>query len=124
MATNPQFPPASIAWITEAWAPGIYTWFWDALIRGVGPVWGPGDEVSSYWRDPGHNFSVGGSQDSQHLVALGIDLTFTRVDSKQAALRGATAQGLVAVDEGTHLHLQAFPRGIIRSGGLLDRIGF
>jgi len=124
VATNPQFPPASIAWITEAWAPGVYTWFWDALIRGVGPVWEEGDFVSSYWRDPGWNASVGGHRDSQHLVALGIDLTFKRVSTKEAALRGATAQGLVAVDEGTHAHIQAFPPGIIRSGGLLDRIGF
>jgi uncharacterized protein YcbK (DUF882 family) len=73
--------------------------------------------ATSWYRDPAHNRSVGSvSADSQHLLGLAIDVAGRRAELLDFA-RAARSVGLVAVDEGGHVHVQLFPAGWIRSHG-------
>lgn len=117
---RPLIPPYSIASTVERWSPGVYVRFWTGLVEALRyePV-----RVSSYWRDPARNRAVGGSPDSQHLLGLGVDLVFP---SPEQARRGASAvrsRGLIAVHEGDHVHVQAWPAGVARASGLLRALG-
>ena len=116
---GPVSPPTSIVYTVERWAPGIYREFWDAIVQGVSaPVF-----ITSYWRDPGTNRLVGGHPDSQHLVGLGLDLQYADRSAALADVSRFASLGLVAVDEGTHVHIQAWPAGVARSSGLLRAVG-
>lgn len=76
--------------------------------------------VTSWYRDPTHNAAVGGHPQSQHLLGLAIDLVAGPGDGPAVA-QAARAVGLIAVEEGDHIHLQARPAGT--SGALLAAIG-
>lgn len=76
----------------------------------------PGCELTSWYRSPSHNRSVGGAADSQHLLGLGVDFAGDKWARAELELR-ARAHGLTPVLEGDHLHLQAFPPGFLRSQG-------
>ncbi len=115
----PVAPPFSIVNTVEAWAPGVYRAFWEILIDSVRePV-----QVTSYWRDPAENRRVGGAPDSQHQLGLGIDLVFAERAAASRALSRLVGGGLVAVDEGTHVHVQAWPAGLARDVGLMRALG-
>lgn len=70
--------------------------------------------LTSWFRSPGRNRQVGGSPVSQHLFALATDW---QVDNKLGLIREMKRVGLVAIDEGDHVHVQAFP------SGHLERLG-
>lgn len=118
---TPLVPPTSIVWTVERWSPGIYRDFW---IRLVGALQGMPVGVSSYWRDPAVNAEVNGSPNSQHLIGLGIDLVLTDPADASQATAGLNHRGLLAFNEGTHVHVQAWPAGLARQVGLLDALGF
>jgi hypothetical protein len=69
----------------------------------------PGTWASSWWRSASWNASVGGAPDSQHLLGLAVDIG---PPTAQLAQRMRLA-GFVTIDEGDHLHVQAYPAGSI-----------
>lgn len=74
----------------------------------------PGLILTSYYRDPATNRQVGGARLSQHLVAVAGDFAGPPAERQHLAQHARQA-GLIAVDEGTHLHLQLFPAGTLRA---------
>lgn len=80
-------------------------------------AWTGGLEPTSWWRDPISNRNVGGSPESQHLFGLAVDAAGTH-DARRQLVERARAVGLVAVDEGSHVHVQAFPRGALAQLGV------
>lgn len=93
------------------------------VVRMVGPAlpafinrvnsapWPSGVYATSWWRGPDQNRNVGGSQFSQHLGALALDIGGTR-DQLRGSVAAARSRGLVAVDEGDHVHVQLLPAGV------------
>lgn len=65
----------------------------------------PPVRVSSFFRTVSENRAAGGSPTSQHLIGTAADLVGQRVGLAAACRR----LGLVAVEEGTHLHVQLWP---------------
>ena len=113
-------PPFNVVQGVELFAPG----FWQAF------VWHINDSASkirapttatSWYRNEAENQRVGGAQDSQHLVGAAVDLVNERAGQLANELTG---RGFVVVNEGDHLHVQAWPAGLIRSVGLLDYLGY
>jgi len=85
-------------------------------------LWQAGDlggvRLTSWLRDTTRNAQVGGSPSSQHLVALATDWAgdFDRIQF----IRAMNAQGLQAIDEGSHVHVQAFTAGTLRRLGIFQ----
>jgi len=75
----------------------------------------PGQVLTSWWRDPDENADVGGSPDSQHLFGLALDVTGPGLAATQELAR---RNGLTAVAEVDHLHLQLFPAGVLARAGV------
>ena len=101
-------PPNQIVYAVERQAPGIYAGFFGALAaahQGI-PV-----SATSYWRSSTKNESVGGASASQHLIGTAIDLTYPNYQARQAAISRMRAQRLIVVDEGDHVHVQAWSAG-------------
>lgn len=81
------------------------------LVRVILAWWRGGQppvQVSSYVRTPESNRRAGGAARSQHLIGTAIDLVG---DWDRRFLEAARREGLVAVDEGDHVHLQLFRAG-------------
>lgn len=74
------------------------------LFSGMPPV-----RVTSWYRDPLRNASVGGQSNSQHLFAAAMDLAG---DGARQVGRLFDQIGGVAVDEGDHVHIQRFTKGV------------
>lgn len=101
-----QGPPEPIARALESVAPGIFRAFFGALgtaHRGLRY------QATSFWRSRQDNARVGGASDSQHLIATAVDLTYPTSKEREAAKMAMRAQGLVVIDEGDHVHVQAWP---------------
>lgn len=114
----PVSPPYRTMWVVDYWAPGFWVGFFNELnaaVAATGPV-----TVTSWWRSPSRNAEVGGSPDSQHLIGTAVDFV-TEEPGKLA--RELAGLGWVSVNEGDHLHVQAWPAGVARSVGLLDALG-
>lgn len=109
-------PPMGVVRTVEMWAPGIYNEFLSRLFWGVR---NHSVMATSWYRAPDWNRSVGGSPESQHLVALAVDLT--PYDSALAA--SLQSSGLVVVPEGSHLHVQTWPAGVLGASGMLRALG-
>lgn len=78
----------------------------------------PDLELESWYRDSATNARVGGASTSQHLLGLAVDIGGTPgyPISRQARIWVADAMravGLVPVDEGNHVHVQAYVRGTL-----------
>jgi len=75
----------------------------------------PGHRWTSWYRDEAKNRDVGGSFESQHRTATGIDIApvppLWWIDTIQRA-------GLIAVNEGDHLHIQLWPAGALARAGV------
>ena len=100
-------PPAAIWQPLEAVAPGIYRAFVGRVFAGLlgRPV-----VVTSWYRSIRENRDVGGDPASQHL--LGFALDFETAESS-AIVQSLRRVGLIALDEGDHVHLQLFPRAAV-----------
>jgi hypothetical protein len=68
--------------------------------------------LTSWGRTISRNRAVGGAARSQHLLWTAADFAGSR-SAKLEAMRRARALGLVALDEGDHLHLQRWPAGSV-----------
>lgn len=84
--------------------------FRERFNRGAAPF---GGSVTSYWRTIDHNREVGGAAASQHLYGLAADVVGV---PKRAFVVAMRAVGLVAIDEGDHIHVQRFLRGTLDQG--------
>lgn len=62
--------------------------------------------VTSWIRSPLRNKQVGGSENSWHMSALGIDVVLDPGENETEFKREAERLGLKALDEGDHIHLQ------------------
>ena len=101
-------PPVELA--ASAWRPVII----DFTRRAV-QSFQNGQTLTSWWRSALGNQSVGGHRDSQHLLGLAVDVVGP---SLRVTRDLARRQGLTAVLEGDHLHLQMFPPGALRRAGV------
>jgi hypothetical protein len=66
--------------------------------------------ITSFQRTRAENARVGGKPKSQHLLATAWDVAGP--DQLVYAAR-ARAAGLIAIDEGDHVHVQLFPGGSV-----------
>jgi hypothetical protein len=72
----------------------------------------PAIVATSWWRSPSNNAAVGGHPRSQHLLGLAVDVVLP--PSERADFVALCEYvGLVAIDEGTHVHVQRFPAGTV-----------
>lgn len=67
--------------------------------------------ATSWYRSPLENARVGGDPWSQHQVGWGLDVVGPG-QSQFAKLARMT--GLTVVQEASHVHVQLFPKGILR----------
>jgi len=100
-----QAPPARIWQPIESVVPGLFQFFLGSVLR-AGEI----SAITSWWRSPTENRDVGGLPFSQHLIGLGLD--FTTPDPRNV-IRRIEAVGLVAVDEGDHVHVQLLQAGVL-----------
>jgi len=70
---------------------------------------------SSWWRSVAENAGVGGHPYSQHLLATAADFVAARGWTNEELAAAARRAGLIAIDEGDHVHLQLFPAGTLDS---------
>ncbi len=106
------FPPAEL--LDSAWFPFISDFYW----RGFAGAQGfSGLSVTSWFRTPEHNRIEGGSPESQHLFGLAWDLAAPPASLSHLA-QHMRAQGLIAVQERDHVHVQAFPAGVLARAGV------
>ncbi len=105
-------PPPEL--LGSPWFPFILNFYWRAVAGARGFR---GIQVTSWFRTPEKNRIEGGAQDSQHLFGLAWDVAAPR-DSLQHLAEHLTAQGLVAVRERNHVHVQAFPAGVLARAGV------
>jgi uncharacterized protein YcbK (DUF882 family) len=68
--------------------------------------------ATSWYRDSLGNRGVGGATYSQHLLAFAADFSMPR-GQMRAFTVAATELGMVAIDEGDHVHVQMYPAGVI-----------
>lgn len=78
---------------------------------------GPSIRVTSWYRDPEENIRVGGAPDSQHLLALAVDVVGEEGDLIQFEAN-VRSLGLITVRYATHLHVQLLHAGVARPAGL------
>jgi len=107
------FPPPDL--LRSAWFPLIARFV--RVVINVAQVV-PGLSVSSWFRTPDQNRRVGGSPESQHLFALGLDITGSQ-DSLRQVIFVARGLGLEAFAEPDHVHLQLFPKGALSRAGVI-----
>lgn len=62
---------------------------------------------TSGYRTAKRNTAVGGVPDSRHRLWLAVDVVLDDEAETAAFIKEAKRQGLVVVDEGDHLHIQA-----------------
>ncbi len=105
-------PPPEL--LGSAWFPFILNFYWRAIAGARGF---PGLRVTSWFRTPEKNRIEGGAEQSQHLFALAWDITAPR-DSLQHLQGHMQRQGLVTVRERNHVHVQAFPAGVLARAGV------
>jgi hypothetical protein len=88
----------------EWWRPYFETFVSRAheLVRATGA------QPTSFIRSTYDNQRVGGASNSQHLVGTGLDLVPRMGSSNSIVAARARSLGLVAIDEGDHVHVQLF----------------
>ncbi len=104
-------PPRAL--LASGWFPFIRDFYWKVFplsqeFRGL--------RVTSWFRTAERNRIEGGSPESQHLFALAMDLVVER--QLLLPLGVAAARNLFAVQERGHLHVQAFPAGVLARAGV------
>lgn len=109
-------PPASIVNAIAQLSPGFWAQWSNAVAFAYQQA--GGFTFTSWWRSVQHNQEVGGSDFSQHLIGVALDIVPVTLRNAQA-LQSA---GFQVVNEGDHLHAQPFPAGTV-TRGLLSYLG-
>jgi len=112
-------PPYRVLYGVNYYAPGFWWDFFRELDQAVRATGAP-VMATSWHRSRLDNERVGGQVDSQHLIGTAVDLVTEKPTQLANELGGL---GWVAINEGDHVHAQAWPAGIARSVGLLDALG-
>lgn len=93
---------------------GVPTWWRPYVVEFVKRAYPIGEDlnvaISSFHRTRSKNTEVGGAESSQHLLAIAWDVVGPDVALYAARARRA---GLVVVEEGDHVHVQRFARGVL-----------
>lgn len=109
-----RFPPESVVQVA-------FPYIVEFLRRlGRIPV-GPSLVATSWYRDHAANVRAKGAPDSQHLLAIALDVDGDELELARFR-RDAGVVGLVAVDSGSHTHVQLLPAGTARRIGLFDEL--
>jgi len=106
-------PPPEL--LASGWFPFILNFYWKVagvFFRYPGRV-----GLSSWFRTPEMNRTAGGSPESQHLFGLAMDITANPALVSDVKIV-AEQNGLVAVQERDHVHVQAFPAGALARAGV------
>lgn len=105
--------PSPALW-RSAWRPFIQQFYGRAAAgaRGFSHL-----SVTSWFRTPERNRTEGGSVESQHLFALAMDLVVP-ISALDHLREHMQAQGLVAIREGLHVHVQLFRAGVLARAGV------
>lgn len=111
-------PPANVVNAVERASPGFWRWWQSAIGRAYASA--GSFQVTSWWRSPSYNASVGGADDSQHLVGVAFDV----VPVTQRVYSALVSAGFRVINERDHLHAQPWPAGTARSSGLLRYLGW
>lgn len=114
LGPNVQPPPRDLVARLEAKYPGFFRRIaqaFDFTLEGLDVT------VVNWFRDREHNAAVGGAVGSQHRWACAFDLVVPREQWTEAARR-LRAAGFFVLDEGDHLHAQAFPAGALTKSGI------
>lgn len=121
-------PPTHIVRFFESLLPGFWsTWIGaaESALREIDADAGGDTIITSWYRSPAENRAVGGNPDSQHLAGLALDVVPGK-KAVQLAIHEAAGRfvesGFVVVPAPTHLHVQTFPAGVLRSAGVLDAL--
>jgi len=109
-------PPSSIARRVEQLVPGFWYEFVSAANWALGGVSQP-IYLTSWWRSPAANLSVGGHPASQHLCGTAFDIAGP--GTAQAIPRLQAAGFIVIPYAGSHIHAQAWPAGVAERVGLV-----
>lgn len=106
-------PPPEL--LRSAWFPFILHFYWRVvpLFHGF-----RGLVLTSWFRTPERNRTEGGSPESQHLFGLAMDLSVPGGSLANQLAEAARQQGLIAVQERDHIHVQAFPAGVLARAGV------
>ncbi|GAG93133.1 unnamed protein product [marine sediment metagenome] len=96
-----------------SWLRGTIPQFVNANLDALGQL--PRDQLgqvrlTSWFRSAADNARVGGAAQSQHRLALATDWV---VPDRLRFMREMQRQNLVAIDEGDHVHVQAFTSGAL-----------
>jgi hypothetical protein len=70
-----------------------------------------GISITSWWRTPFRNELVGGKPGSQHLIGMAVDLVLDPAIDQRDLLSLIRQLGLHYLEEGDHIHVQAWPAG-------------
>lgn len=121
-------PPVHVIQFFERLFPGFWgRWLGaaDSALREIAADAGGDTIITSWYRSPSQNRDAKGLPDSQHLVGLALDVIpgkgSIQLGVNEAAGRFREA-GFVAVPFSTHLHVQTFPKGLLRKVGVLDAL--
>ena len=63
--------------------------------------------VTSWLRTPARNEAVGGAKRSKHLFGLAVDCVLDDPSKAKNLVKSAGEMGLVAIEEGDHVHIQS-----------------
>lgn len=114
--------------------------FFDRLFPGIWEQWGEAAQaalfeidagardrtvITSWFRSPNENRRAGGLRDSQHLVGLALDVEPGKGTSALAineAVQIFRRFGFEAFPFEKHVHVQTFPKGVLRQVGILDAL--
>jgi len=78
--------------------------------------------ITSWFRTPEENVRVGGRVDSQHLAGTAFDIKPGNGQIDETVFHFKEA-GFIATPGRSHVHVQAFPAGLLRAVGVFDALG-
>lgn len=117
MKLGPNFapPPRALVVAIGAKSPGFWQRFSSALDQAVGHL---DVTLVNWFRSAAHNQAVGGVVNSQHRWGTAVDLVPDPSVDRAEQIRRLKAVGFAVIDEGDHLHVQAFPTGVLQRSGI------
>lgn len=111
-------PPIGVMQVVERFSPGFWMVFFSKANRALAGV---DVYLTSWHRTAWYNETVGGLEDSQHILGTAFDIAGPGVGTAAPRLQ---AEGFVVVPYADgHLHAQAWPAGAARRAGVFAALG-